>query len=45
LADAFLIVGFGLVVAGVALWSIPAALIVAGVVLFLSGGAMKASRA
>lgn len=41
-ADAFLILGFVLVIAGVALWSVPAALCVAGVVLFVAGGLEKA---
>lgn len=40
-ADVLLIVGFLLVVAGVGLWSIPAALCVAGVVLFVAGGLMS----
>ena len=35
--DAFLLIGFVLVVAGTALLSIPAAMIVAGVVLMLVG--------
>lgn len=38
MAHAFLIVGFGLVVTGVALVSVPAALCVAGVVVFVAGG-------
>lgn len=41
-ADAFLLIGFGLFVAGVALWSVPAALCVSGVVLFVAGGLEKA---
>jgi cytochrome c-type biogenesis protein CcmH/NrfF len=41
LADAFLFVGFGLFVAGVALWSIPAALCVAGAVVFVTGRLQK----
>jgi hypothetical protein len=41
LADAFLIVGFGLFVAGVALVSIPAACCVAGAVVFVTGGLQK----
>jgi len=32
-------VGYGLIVAGVSLWSVPAGLIVAGVVLFAAGAA------
>ena len=40
--QAFMVSGFVLVVIGVGLWSIPAACVVAGVVLFVSGG--KASR-
>jgi len=42
-ADAFLILGFGLVVVGVGLASIPAALCLAGVVLFVAGGLQKAA--
>lgn len=42
MADAFLLIGFGLFVAGVALWSVPAALCVSGVVLFVAGGLEKA---
>jgi cytochrome c-type biogenesis protein CcmH/NrfF len=38
LPDVFMVVGFLLGVAGVALWSVPAAMVVAGVVLFVSGG-------
>jgi len=38
MATAFLIIGFLLVIVGIGLWSIPAALVVAGVVLFISGG-------
>ena len=38
MADAFLILGFILIVVGVGLVSIPAALIVAGTLLFLAGG-------
>lgn len=41
MADACLLVGFALAVAGIAMLSIPAALMVAGTVLFLAGGAMK----
>lgn len=44
MADACLLVGFALAVGGIGLLSIPAALIAAGVVLFLAGGAMKAGR-
>lgn len=35
---ALMLVGFGLAVTGIALWSVPAACVVAGVVLFLCGG-------
>jgi len=38
MAIGFLVAGFLLAVAGVALYSIPLALIVAGVTLFVSGG-------
>ena len=38
------IIGFILLVLGVGLFSVPAALIVAGLVLFLSGGAAYAAR-
>ena len=38
MATAFLIVGFLLAVVGLALWSLPLALVVAGAVLFVSGG-------
>jgi hypothetical protein len=38
MADAFLILGFLLVVIGVGLLSVPVALIVAGTLLFLAGG-------
>jgi hypothetical protein len=37
-ASAFQVVGFALAVTGVACWSFPAALIVAGVTLFITGG-------
>ena len=40
LADAALLVGFALIVAGVAMWSRPAAFIVAGVMLAF--GALRA---
>ena len=33
-----MVAGFGLAVVGVALWSVPAAFCVAGVVLFVAGG-------
>lgn len=36
--QAFMVLGFLLTVVGVGLWSVPAACIVAGVVLFVSGG-------
>lgn len=35
--DGIILIGLGLVVAGVALWSVPAALVVAGVGLVLFG--------
>jgi len=35
---AFQLVGFVLVVIGVGLWSVPAACVVAGLVLFVAGG-------
>lgn len=38
IAIAFQIVGFGLVITGIACWSVPAALVVAGVVMFIAGG-------
>lgn len=38
MATAFQVTGFVLTVVGVGCWSIPAALIVAGVTLFVSGG-------
>lgn len=38
MALASLMVGFLLFVGGLALWSVPAALIVAGFILFISGG-------
>ena len=44
MADAFLILGFLLIVVGVGLFSVPAALIVAGVVLFLAGGQAYMAR-
>lgn len=44
MADAFLVIGFGLFVAGVALVSVPASLCVAGAVLFLAGGVAKRGR-
>jgi hypothetical protein len=42
LADAYLILGFLLMVTGVALWSVAAACLFAGALLFLCGGLMKA---
>lgn len=44
LATTFLLLGFLLTVVGVACWSIPAACIVAGVVLFVAGGMDQAQR-
>ena len=38
MATAFQLVGFIVTIVGLALWSVPAALIVAGVVLFVTGG-------
>ena len=38
IALAFMVIGFVLVVVGVALWSVPAACIIAGALLFISGG-------
>lgn len=38
MALAAMVAGFVLMVVGVALWSVPAACILAGVVLFVSGG-------
>lgn len=40
----FMVSGFALVVVGVGLWSVPAACIVAGVVLFVSGGLASTRR-
>jgi hypothetical protein len=40
-ADACLLAGFLLIVIGVGLWSIAAACLTAGVILFLAGGAMR----
>ena len=44
LADAFLLLGFLLIVVGVGLLSLPAALIVAGTLLFLAGGRAASQR-
>jgi len=44
MAEAFLIGGFLLAVIGVGLWSVPAACIVAGVVMFIAGGREMARR-
>jgi len=38
MAAAFLVLGFALVIVGVGLESVPAALTLAGIVLFVSGG-------
>lgn len=38
MATLFMLLGFVLVVVGIALWSLPAALVVAGLTLFVSGG-------
>lgn len=38
MALAFMVGGFVLAVVGIALWSVPAACVIAGVVLFVSGG-------
>ena len=40
LSTVFQVAGFGAILVGVALWSIPAALIVAGVLLTLTGFAL-----
>lgn len=45
MADAFLVLGFGLIVVGVALLSVPAACIVAGTILLLAGAAGYRQRA
>lgn len=42
MSTAFLLVGFVLVVAGLAAWSVPAACVVAGLVLFIAGGLEQA---
>lgn len=42
MADVFIVLGFCLLVVGVALWSIPAACIVAGLLLLLAGGSAYA---
>ncbi len=38
MAIVFLLVGFVTAIVGLALWSVPAALVVAGLVVFVSGG-------
>lgn len=38
IAAACQMVGFAIAVIGIGIWSVPAALVVAGVVLFVSGG-------
>lgn len=38
MAGALMVLGFVLAVTGIALWSVPVACVVAGVVLFLAGG-------
>jgi hypothetical protein len=43
-ATTFQIIGFVLATTGLALWSYPAALVVAGVLMFLAGG-LEARRA
>lgn len=38
MAGALMIGGFALAVTGIALWSVPAACVIAGIVLFVCGG-------
>jgi len=44
MAGAFQVVGFLLVIGGIAAWSWPAACVVAGVTLFVAGGLEQAQR-
>lgn len=38
MSEAFMVAGFVFTVVGIGLWSVPAACVVAGIVLFVSGG-------
>lgn len=44
LANMFIIVGFLLALLGIGLWSVPAACLVAGIILFVAGGLDQARK-